>query len=524
MSKHSTANLFDKAFAGLLEAESFEKPENEYNPNLYTESFDDEGESWGDLNSHISYKGPEPIQPVFSKPKVEEKPKFLHKDSQLVKKYFHTKAEEKPKPKPQKKDDESIKEIAAKIEELNEEIRNVKKEAEENKRLNILYEDKKRQFLKEKDELERMEQEVKEEIEEVNEKELAKFKRDAKVHERNQKALQNLPNKKERDEIDKLRGLLNKVKEESAITKNRFKLNRERVLKLIEEAKAKKNDLVQRLEKIDNLVQSADGVSLNPKLEKASVHENTAKNNGVVSMNLSPKTNNSKKPQSQDFSLDIFDTSQSKLEKSLPQNTDLLDLEIENITKTASEAKKNTEVGKVLEPLSLTFPECSESIPIVDKRSHQDGRVVILYESGHKETIYPNGTKKEEYLNGYCVNFYVNNDVKQVFPDGKILYFYAEANTTHTCFPDGSEIIRFGNGQIEKHYKDRSKKIKYIDGTVKLIKNTGEEVTTYPDNTRETIGITGERVVYHPGGHREIYSNGVTKRVYADGNSKILRK
>ena len=129
---------------------------------------------------------------------------------------------------------------------------------------------------------------------------------------------------------------------------------------------------------------------------------------------------------------------------------------------------------------SAHTPEISEKIPLLDHKTFPDGRILKLYESGHRETIFPNNTRKEEYPNGYSVLFYANKDIKQVFPDGRIVYYYSEQSTSHTSYPDGSKLIRFGTGQTEKHYQDGSKKIKYLDGTIK--KKQYNEIKKYSNH------------------------------------------
>ena len=136
-------------------------------------------------------------------------------------------------------------------------------------------------------------------------------------------------------------------------------------------------------------------------------------------------------------------------------------------------------------------PEYTEPIPVVTQQTYPDGTVVKLFATQHKEVLYTSGTKHEVYPNGYSVVFHTNNDVKQTFPDGRSVYFYAETSTTHTRLPDGTEIIRFGSGQVEKHYASGTKTVKFIDGTVKTIAADGFEDTVYPDSTRETLSTTG---------------------------------
>ena len=43
-----------------------------------------------------------------------------------------------------------------------------------------------------------------------------------------------------------------------------------------------------------------------------------------------------------------------------------------------------------------------------------------------------------------------NKDIKQLYPDGKEVYLYAENNTVMTKFPNGLRVFKFSNVQIYK--------------------------------------------------------------------------
>ena len=48
--------------------------------------------------------------------------------------------------------------------------------------------------------------------------------------------------------------------------------------------------------------------------------------------------------------------------------------------------------------------------------------------------------------------------------DGRVVYLYAETQTTHTTHPDGLEVFDFANRQREKHFPDGTKEILFPDG------------------------------------------------------------
>jgi len=79
--------------------------------------------------------------------------------------------------------------------------------------------------------------------------------------------------------------------------------------------------------------------------------------------------------------------------------------------------------------------------------------------------------------------YFNNNDIKQTYPDQKIVYYFAEAKTTQTTFPDGLQVFKFSNQQIEKHFSDGTKEIIFPDGTIKCIFADGEEESIFTDGT-----------------------------------------
>lgn len=60
------------------------------------------------------------------------------------------------------------------------------------------------------------------------------------------------------------------------------------------------------------------------------------------------------------------------------------------------------------------------------------------------QVFFPNGTRKEISADGKSVVVkFFNGDMKCVQPDQSVVYYYAEAKTTHTTYPDGVEIVQF---------------------------------------------------------------------------------
>eukprot|EP01137_Pigoraptor_chileana_P005445 Opistho-2@48511 len=60
---------------------------------------------------------------------------------------------------------------------------------------------------------------------------------------------------------------------------------------------------------------------------------------------------------------------------------------------------------------------------------------------GTAVTTFPNGTRKEVRADGSSTVHFFNGDVKRTNPDGRVIYYYAESNTTHTTYADGLEGV-----------------------------------------------------------------------------------
>ncbi|KAL2306199.1 hypothetical protein Nmel_004114 [Mimus melanotis] len=81
-----------------------------------------------------------------------------------------------------------------------------------------------------------------------------------------------------------------------------------------------------------------------------------------------------------------------------------------------------------------------------------------------------------------------NGDVKKIMPDQRI-YYYADAQTIHTAYPDGLEVLQFPNNQIEKHYPDGTQEIvlpDHIDGQ-REIDNAQLRRREHLDGTVKTV-------------------------------------
>ncbi|CAN9497656.1 unnamed protein product [Ophioblennius macclurei] len=161
--------------------------------------------------------------------------------------------------------------------------------------------------------------------------------------------------------------------------------------------------------------------------------------------------------------------------------------------------------------------------------THADGKVEKVLASGDRVLIYPNGTRKEMSADGESIKVtFFNGDTKQITTDQRVIYYYAEAQTTHITYPDGMEVLHFPN-QTEKHFPDGRKEITFPDQTVKNLFPNGREesvltdgtvIQVNPDGTKEIYFNTGQKEIHTADYKRRVYPDGTVKTVYADGRQE----
>ena len=100
-----------------------------------------------------------------------------------------------------------------------------------------------REFRREQKEYERRKADEWEEFEAYREAESKKMTKERRVHDRQTKAMQSMPNRKERDELDKLKKEMDSLTEEMKKREQRNKLATERVRRQLEEAQRENSEL-----------------------------------------------------------------------------------------------------------------------------------------------------------------------------------------------------------------------------------------------------------------------------------------
>ena len=89
-----------------------------------------------------------------------------------------------------------------------------------------------------------------------------------------------------------------------------------------------------------------------------------------------------------------------------------------------------------------------------DSNASPDGnnskRTEEVLPDGRRLISYRNGTRKEMLPTGETLVRFVNGDSKTTGSgsSGVVVYYYAQADTTHTTYKDGLEVYEFPNKQV----------------------------------------------------------------------------
>nr|XP_008122957.1 PREDICTED: uncharacterized protein LOC100565553 isoform X1 [Anolis carolinensis]XP_008122962.1 PREDICTED: uncharacterized protein LOC100565553 isoform X1 [Anolis carolinensis]XP_016854871.1 PREDICTED: uncharacterized protein LOC100565553 isoform X1 [Anolis carolinensis] len=184
---------------------------------------------------------------------------------------------------------------------------------------------------------------------------------------------------------------------------------------------------------------------------------------------------------------------------------------------------KASPLKSILSRKSSLHHESQEDVEVKEKIEYPDGKVKQVFMDGRRITIYPNGTKMEigSDKRTTVVTFY-NGDIKKILPDQRVVYYYANAQTTRTIFPSGLEVLQFPNKQIEKYHPDGTEEIVFPDQTVKRRYDGGLEETVFPDGTVVKVEKNGIKTIQFCNGQKEIHTAVSTRREYPDGTVKTF--
>ncbi|XP_027740699.1 centromere protein J isoform X3 [Empidonax traillii] len=368
------------------------------------------------------------------------------------------------------------------------------------------------------------------EIEEYKKKEMKKLQKERKVFEKYATEARAIPDKKERDEIQALKQQIAELQEDLKRKEAKWSTTHRRLKDQIEALVNENLELKEEVKIMEKFRLEAW-----KKIEAAGSKRKVE--NSAVALKRAESCLPNRGPKSQTASLLLPVQKCSKMNgKSYSQAKGKL-----SRTPASGPAndRSNSETMTALEDSSKTFmvdispseahvslpsgPAYVDSEEIERETAYPDGKVEQVLKNGCHLVFFPNGTWKKVGSDGKTVTItFFNGDVKQVMPDQTVIYYYADAKTTHTTYSDGLEVLQFSNGQIEKHYPDGKKEITFPDQTIKNLFTDGQEESILPDGTIVRVQPDGSKTIEFNNGQRELHTAQFKRREYPDGSVKTV--
>ncbi|XP_012884075.1 PREDICTED: centromere protein J [Dipodomys ordii] len=357
-------------------------------------------------------------------------------------------------------------------------------------------------------------------IEELKKEEMRKLQKERKVFEKYTTTARAFPDKKEREEIQALKQQIADLQEDLKRKEAKWSSAQSRLRSQIEMLVKENTDLREEIKVMERFRLDA--------WKRAEAIENSPKTHRCVTA--------TKKDKSVNLSVQIQKnhiSSGAQVEKYKKNYLPTQGSQSRRIKLVSPHDLGSTDKGQAalprepLEPVHFPDPEYkkeeNEKEEIQGEINHPDGKVEKVYKNGCRVILFPNGTRKEVSADGKSITVtFFNGDIKQVMPDDRVIYFYAAAQTTHTTYPEGLEVLHFSSGQIEKHFPDGRKEITFPDHTIKNLFADGQEESIFPDGTIVRVQRDGNKIIEFNNGQREFHTAQFKRREYPDGTVKTV--
>jgi centromere protein J len=488
--------------------------------------------------------------------------------SNLVNKYFYAKGNPKAgagkgkqeeSEEDQNTGDENVQKfVNEKIEILNSEIAKFKLENERVKKIRQKHEEMLKNLNKDIAEWNKQKERDIKEFKDWKQEETKKITNEKKLADRQQKTLANMPNRKEREEIETLKKHISKMMEDMQHKEKRAKLDMDRLKRQVKESEERNTELLNELRGYDGFrakeaaaaQQNRRGNYEDEEDQEEEDYDDDGGNKRVIEEEEEDEEQEGGSDENNDLQYDDI-VIKGNVETNKRAGAGIGTF---HSPKFMGGADKKELIGngrpsavKGKEPARAVngkwseddykfdtnacflkhFVNKNEVARIVNQTVSPDGKIQRIYADQKKEVIFHNGVKREIFPDGYTIVHFTNNDIKQTLPDQTIIYYFADAQTTQTTLPNGLHIYRFANNQLEFHNQDGSKDIHFADGTRKVIHINGEEETVFTDGTVQRVNAQKIKTIDYANKQRDIvypdglkirtYPNGKTKKYYPDG-------
>ncbi|XP_075706113.1 centrosomal P4.1-associated protein [Rhinoderma darwinii] len=364
-------------------------------------------------------------------------------------------------------------------------------------------------------------------IEEYKMEEIKKLQKERKVFEKHASAARAIPDKKEREEIQTLKHQIKDLQEELKKKETKWSTTHVRLRNQIETLLKENGELREEIKFMEKVRvetwKKAEAVESRKKTSEAPTTQ-LKRSESVSPLHLL-KQRQTLAPEPEKSTKIL--RSQSPIKGLSSRSFRQMSLS-DSSNSEASKGKPTGSVASTTPQVLLAEPKSDSStvkdhVDVQGEITYPDGKVERILRNGCHVILFPNGTHKEVSPDGKSTTVtFFNGDVKQVMADQRVIYYYADAQTTHTTYPDGLEILQFSNGQIEKHFPDGKKEITFPDQTIKNLYRDGREESIFPDGTVITTHLDGNKVIEFDNGQRELHTAQFKRREYPDGTIKTV--
>ncbi|KAM8977641.1 centrosomal P4.1-associated protein [Pelodytes ibericus] len=356
-------------------------------------------------------------------------------------------------------------------------------------------------------------------IEDLKKEALKKLQKDRKVFEKYASAARAIPDKKEREEIQSLKQHVKDLQEELKRKEARWSTTHGRLRDQIETLLKENAELREEIKFMEKVRVESWKKTEAAESKRKNV-ENRRQSDSANPVNATDKPKSPSSVSLPEKHTHVTSRSQSPNKAKVLKQCKLPTVShvTESETTKCSDHMPQTE-QKLLTPVL----KGSEDEDVQGEICYSDGKIERILRNGCHVILFPNGTRKEVSSDGNSTTVtFFNGDVKQVMADQRVIYYYADAKTTHTTYPDGLEVLQFSNGQIEKHFPDGKKEITFPDQTIKNLNTDGTEESIFTDGTIITIQPDGSKIIAFDNGQRELHTAQFKRREYPDGTVKTV--
>ena len=331
--------------------------------------------------------------------------------------------------------------VKEKLQELTQELDQFKKEQNAVSKKKKEYEKQIKKHQKDVADFEEQKEKEMASIDEMKEKEEKKWQQEKRVIERQAKAMQNVPNKKEKEEIDELKKENAKLREDSKAKDSRYKIIIDKLKTTMEELTAKNAELTKQVNKllkekdlideekdIDEIIEDAHNEEKEevkedierdippakvdePKSKKIDLKEPIEEIAEISGEHESSPESKKDVEEEEDVNNEYDQNSETKNEKSSKKSQ-----AAKQEKSSSSEKSKDIPIETEQENYDMVFnPKYhAKNVKLVSQRVFNDGKITKLFENGKTEITFNNGVKRETFDDGYTVVYFNNKDIKQV--------------------------------------------------------------------------------------------------------------